>query len=99
MNEFIRVKIIGAPVACKEGIKETWREVASWAAKKLAIHYGDLIDVRFYDIFDVDCPQIPPEGQLPIIFVNEDPVHNDGKISIPAIRKKIDEWLPEAVRK
>ena len=29
------VEIIGAPVACKEGVKETWRKVADWAAGQL----------------------------------------------------------------
>ena len=32
----IVVHIIGAPVACAEGMKDTWREVAAWAAGQLA---------------------------------------------------------------
>ena len=35
MSKPILVKIVGAPVACKDGIKESWREVAGWAAGQL----------------------------------------------------------------
>lgn len=87
----IQVAIIGAPVACKEGLKETWREVANWATGQLFAKYGDGVRVHYYDLFDPDCPGIPVNSQLPVVFVNEIVVSSGGKISIPLIRKKIEE--------
>lgn len=86
-----QVEIIGAPVACKNGVKETWRDVADWAAAKLKANYGDMVRVQYYDLFDPQCPAIPPEGRLPIVFVNGELISSGGKISIPLIRKKIEE--------
>lgn len=91
MQSMIVVKIIGAPVACKEGVKETWREVAEWAAGQLRLRYGETAHVHYYDLFDPDCPTLPPNSQLPVVFVNDRLVSSGGKISIPLIRKKIDE--------
>ena len=91
MNEPIHVKIVGAPVACKDGIKESWREVAAWAANQLRIHYGEMVAVHYYDLFDLDCPALPENSQLPVVFVNEALISQGGKISIPLIRKKIKE--------
>ena len=91
MSESILVKIVGTPVACKEGLKDTWREIASWAAGKLQVLYGDQLRVHYYDLFDPDCPPIPANSQLPVVMVNEVVVSSGGKISIPLIRKKIEE--------
>lgn len=91
MNKLIQVKIIGAPVACKDGIKETWREVAEWAAGQLRSRFGETVNVQYYDLFDPDCPTIPPDCQLPVVFVEEILISSGGKISIPLIRKKIEE--------
>lgn len=71
MSQLIVVKIIGAPVACKAGIKETWRDVAKWAADQLRIRYGETVQLEYYDLFDTDCPIIPPDSQLPVVFVND----------------------------
>jgi NAD-dependent SIR2 family protein deacetylase len=30
MKEPVIVVIVGAPIACADGIKDTWREVAAW---------------------------------------------------------------------
>lgn len=91
MTRPILVKIIGAPVACKDGIKETWREVVEWAAGQLRSRYGETMRVQYYDLFDPDCPTLPPDSQLPVVFVDEVLVSSGGKISIPLIRKKIEE--------
>jgi hypothetical protein len=90
MNEPILVKIIAAPVACKDGIKESWRDIAEWAAGQLQVQYGKKVHVHYYDLFDPDCPALPAGSQLPIVFVNETLISNGGKISIPLIRKKIE---------
>ena len=92
MNTPILVKIIGAPVACQDGIKESWRDVAEWAAGQLQDRYGKKVCVQYYDLFDPDCPTLPADSQLPVVFVNETLLSNGGKISIPLIRKKIEEF-------
>ena len=91
MTTQILVKIIGAPVACKDGIRETWREVAAWTADKLRSQFGEKVRVQYYDLFDPNCPTLPPDSQLPVVFVDEVLVSIGGKISIPIIRKKIEE--------
>lgn len=91
MTNPILVKIIGAPVACKDGIRETWREVAAWTADKLCSRFGETVRVQYYDLFDPNCPTLPPDSQLPIVFVDEVLVSIGGKISIPIICKKIEE--------
>jgi hypothetical protein len=86
-----QVDIIGAPVACKDGIKETWRDVAEWAAGQLKSRFGGTVQVQYYDLFDPRCPTIPPDGQLPVVMVDGQVVSIGGKISVPLIRKKIEE--------
>lgn len=94
MTSQILVKIIGAPVACKDGIKDTWRELAEWAAGQLRSRYNETVRVQYYDLFDPDCPTLPPDSQLPVVFVDDVLVSSGGKISIPLIRKKIEEiWI------
>lgn len=91
MTEPIQVMIIGAPIACKDGIKETWRDVAEWAAGQLRARFGDLVHLRYFDLFDPNCPPIPPGGQLPVVLLDGIVISIGGKISIPLIRQKIEE--------
>ena len=35
MSNPVLVQVVGAPIACAEGAKDTWREVAHWAAGHL----------------------------------------------------------------
>lgn len=95
MNKPIMVKIIGAPVACKDGIKETWREVSEWAADKLRSQFGETVRVQYFDLFDPDCPTLPPDSQLPVVFVDEALISSGGKISIPQIRIKLEALIQE----
>lgn len=87
----ILVRIIGAPVACKDGIRESWREVADWAAGQLSRRYDGQVQVQYYDLFDPVCPALPPDSQLPVVLVNDTLISSGGKISIPLIRKTIEE--------
>ncbi len=91
MTTPILIKIIGAPVVCTDGIKESWREVSEWAAGQLQARFGDQVRLQYFDLFDPNCPTIPPEGQLPVVLVDGIVISNGGKISIPLIRKKIEE--------
>ena len=90
MNKPIEVKIIGAPVACAEGVKELWRDVATWASRQLETKYGELVITRYFDLFDPECPTFSAESQLPVVLVDDKLVSSGGKISIPLIRKEIE---------
>ncbi|MBP7691389.1 MAG: hypothetical protein KA764_05710 [Anaerolineales bacterium] len=90
MTAPIEVRVIGAPVACADGFKDTWREVAAWAGRQLAGHFGDAVRVRYFDLFDADCPPLPAGAQLPVVLVEDTVVSSGGKLSIPAIRRQIE---------
>lgn len=87
----IEVIIIGAPVACQEGIKELWRDVANWVKNQLIKRYGSNVTTHYFDLFDPDCPKFPSDMQLPIVFVNEKIISSGGKISIPLIKKEMED--------
>jgi disulfide oxidoreductase YuzD len=91
MNKTIIVKIIGAPIACKDGIKDSWRKVAVWVAGQLKARFGDKVKVEYFDLFNPNCPTIPPDSQLPIVLIDDMLVSSGGKISLPLICKKIEE--------
>ena len=91
MSKPVLVNIIGSPVACKDGIKETWREVAEWAAGQLQVRFGDRVSVHYFDLFDPACPALPPGCQLPVVLIDGTVVSSGGKISVPLIRKNIEE--------
>lgn len=84
------VQIIGAPVACAEGVKETWRDVAGWAAGQLASRFGEAVRVEYLDLFDPACPPLPEGSQLPLVLVNGQVVSSGGKVSVPAIRRHLE---------
>ena len=90
MSAPVQVQIIGAPIACKDGVKDSWREVAEWAAGQLEARFSEAIQVKYYDLFDANCPPIPTGAQLPLVQVNAEVLSSGGKISVPAIRKRIE---------
>lgn len=90
MNTAITVAIVGSPVACAEGVKETWRELADWFAGQLRTRYGEQVEVTYYDLFDPACPPLPQDVQLPVVLVNDRVVTSGGKLSMPAIRAYLE---------
>jgi len=90
MNAPVLVQIIGAPIACSSGVKDSWRDVAKWAAGQLKTKFGDAVEIRYFDLFDADCPPMPAGAQLPLVLINNEVLSSGGKISVPAIRKKIE---------
>jgi len=91
MSAPVVVTIVGAPIACKEGVKDSWREVADWAEGQLTARFGDAVRVEYFDLFDPDCPPLPGAAQMPLVLVNVQILSSGGKISIPAIRRRIEE--------
>ncbi len=90
MSHPIVVKIVGAPIACEEGLKDSWRDVATWAAGQLKARFGESVVVHYFDLFDADCPALPDGAQLPLVMVQDEVLSSGGKISVPAIRRKIE---------
>jgi hypothetical protein len=90
MNQRILVQIVGAPIACKEGVKDSWRDVSKWSAAHLETLFGEAVEVHYFDLFDADCPSMPNEAQLPLVLINSEVLSSGGKISVPAIRRKIE---------
>jgi disulfide oxidoreductase YuzD len=87
------VQIIGAPIACKDGVKDSWREVAGWVEGQLKAKVGEAVQVQYFDLFDPACPPMPAGAQLPLVLVNGEVLSNGGKISVPAIRHRIENFL------
>lgn len=85
------VRIVGAQVACAEGAKEAWKEISRWVARQLYARFGDTVAVEYFDLFDPGCPPVPPNSQLPLVSINGEIVSSGGKISMPAIRKRLEE--------
>jgi disulfide oxidoreductase YuzD len=90
MSKPVLVQIIGAPIACKEGVKDSWREVAAWAAGQLRARFSDEVQVKYIDLFDADCPPMPANAQLPLVMIDGEMISSGGKISVPVIRRKIE---------
>lgn len=93
MKEQIIVQIIGAPMACAEGVKDSWREMARWAAAQLQNRFGDSVRVEYYDLFDPTCPPIPTDARLPLVLVESEVISSGGKLPMPAIRKHLETLL------
>ena len=86
------VQIVGAPVAaCGEGVKDTWRELAEWTAGQLTARFGPTVRVEYLDLFEPNCPPLPTGAQLPVVLVNGQVLTSGGKLSVPAIRKRLEE--------
>ena len=90
MSKPVLVQIIGASIACKEGVKDSWREVSAWAAGQLRARFGDEVQVKYFDLFDADCPPLPADAQLPLVLIEGEVISRGGKISVPIIRHKIE---------
>ncbi len=90
MSGPVLVRIIGAPIACQEGVKDSWRDVATWTAGQLKARFGESVVVHYFDLFDAGCPALPDGAQLPLVMVEDEVLSSGGKISVPAIRRKIE---------
>lgn len=86
----ITVEIVGSPIACTDGLKDTWRELAQWAAAQFRTRYGDQVQVAYYDLFDPACPPLPAGVQLPLVTIDGEPVVSGGKLAMPIIRQRLE---------
>jgi disulfide oxidoreductase YuzD len=86
----VEIQITGSLIACSQGVRDDWRDLAEWLRSKMAALYGDQVAVKYYDIFDPACPILLPDAKLPVVRVNEEVLSMGGKISMTLIRKKIE---------
>lgn len=93
MSKEILIQVIGSPVACEDGFKESWRDVTEWSAEKLKPRFGDKAHVQYFDLFDPQCPAFPRDAQLPVVLVDGDLLSSGGKISMSLIRKRIEQLI------
>lgn len=93
MSTPVTVTIVGTPIACTQGVKDSWRDLATWVETQLKTRFGERVQVRYYDLFDADCPRLPDRAQLPLVLVAGEMIICGGKISVPAIRRKIETIL------
>jgi hypothetical protein len=89
MSALVTIEIIGAPVACADGVKDSWRDLARWIAGQIEGRYGQTVLVTYHDLFDLDCPSLPENAQLPLVLVNGQVLTSGGKVSMPAIRRRL----------
>jgi hypothetical protein len=73
-----------------DGVKETWRDVAQLVGGQLERRFGAAVTVRYYDLFDPDCPPLPAEAQLPVTLINGELFSSGGIISAPRIRRYLE---------
>ena len=90
MTKSVLVQIVGTPVACATEVQETWREVAGWVGRQLTDRFGPAVQVEYYDLFDPQVPALPEEAQLPLVLVSGEVLSSGGKISVPAIRRRLE---------
>jgi hypothetical protein len=66
------VKIIGAPIACADRVKDSRREMAEFVSGNFEVQYGNSVEVVYFDLFDPACLPLPSEKRLvdcqPLIY-------------------------------
>ena len=98
MDHPIPVRIFGAPSACATGVTDAWRKVAAWARRQLTVRFGEQVSVEYYDLFSPEMDRFPDvlalvergDGAVPLVFVDNELLSAGGKVSIPAIRHRLE---------
>ncbi len=93
MNQPVLVQIIGAPIACEDGVKKSWRGVAHYVSCQMKGYFDEAVQVKYYDVFDADCPSMPDGTKLPLVLVNGEVTSRGKKICLPHLRRKIHRIL------
>jgi hypothetical protein len=89
-NQLIIVTIVGARIACLQGVRDGWRDSAQWADRWLRERFGDVVCVRYFDLLEPDCPALPPDAKLPLVLIQGQAISCGGKLPMPAIRRQIE---------
>lgn len=86
------------PTACAAGVTDAWREAAGWARQQLTARFGQQVGVEYYDLFSPEMDRFPEvvalvsagQGQVPLVFVDEELLSSGGKVSVPDIRRRLE---------
>ncbi len=97
-GKIITVRVFGVPTASSCGPQDGWREATEWMAGTLRKHFGEQVRVEYYDLFAEALDAFPEvlelvargEGQPPLVFVGDELLSSGGKISSPAIRRRLE---------
>ncbi len=100
-NGVVTVRVFGVPTRsggdCGTN-SATWREATEWVARSLKTRFGDQVRVEYFDLF-LDAPEQFPqvmelvargEAKPPLVFVGNELFSSGGKISGPAVRKRLE---------
>lgn len=98
MDHPIPVRIFGVPTACATGVTDAWRDVADWARGQLTARFGQQVSVEYYDLFSPEMDRFPEvlalvksgDGAVPLVFIGGELLSAGGKVSIPAIRRRLE---------
>lgn len=98
LNRQISVRIFGVSTACATGVTDAWREAAGWARQQLTTRFGQQVSVEYYDLFSPEMDRFPEvmalvstgQGQVPLVFVDEELLSSGGKVSVPDIRRHLE---------
>lgn len=97
----VTVRVFGVPTAsgCDCGTQSsTWREATEWIGRSLKGHFGEQICVEYYDLF-TEAPDTFPnvlevvahgQARPPLVFVGDELLSSGGRISGPAIRRRLE---------
>ena len=86
----IKVQIIGTQIACSEGLKDTWRELAAYVKSQVSVRFQNQVEVEYFDLFDKKCPSFPTNAQIPNVLIDGELFSSGGKIVIPKLTKYLD---------
>ncbi len=97
-NGTIVVRVFAVPTANNCGHQEAWRDATEWIARSLKRHFGDQVCVEYYDLFSAAPDEFPEvlelvargEAQPPLVFIGDELLSSGGKISSPAIRRRLE---------
>ncbi len=89
----VKVQIIGTQIACSEGLKDTWREVAAYVKSQLAVRFQNKVEVEYFDLFDKKCPSFTKDAQIPVVLIDGELFSSGGKIAIPRLIKLLNDEL------
>ncbi len=64
--------------------------MSGWSADQLRRRYGRTVLAEYHDLFDADCPPLPPDAQLPLVLVNGSVLSSGGKLNMPAISRAVE---------
>ncbi|MGQ9554674.1 MAG: ArsA family ATPase [Anaerolineae bacterium] len=68
---------------------ERLREVTALVANQLVHRFGQAVRVEYFDLFDPGCPDLPQGAQLPAVLINGELFSSGGKLSAPAISRRL----------